>query len=109
VRQLILNGAIWIAVLAIPTTASAGQVEEYPTAWRLQNYVGGNSVVVYFATASGCTGGRLNFPGTATTADVDRFWSLVLTARVAIKKIGVFFSGSGTTCMIDSFYLTENS
>jgi hypothetical protein len=91
-------------MLAICTPGYAGQLYEVPTTWRMQNYIP-NGVFIYYTGAAGCTNGQLNFPTSVTVDDKDRFWSSVLTARATNKPVGIYFTGSGTSCMIDSFYV----
>ncbi|MGR4867066.1 hypothetical protein [Caulobacter sp. LARHSG274] len=90
------------AAAAFATPAFAGSIEEFPTGWRLQNY-NGAYVVVFFTGASDCTMGSIRMTGTAD--DVNRFWSTVLAAKLANRKLGVIYSGGGSSCVVDSFYI----
>ena len=88
-------------------TANATPVTdiESPTNWRLQDYVG-SSVDVYFtgSAASSCTSGLMQMPSTATTDEINRFWSLILTAKTTGAKVGVIYDS--VTCLISTFWLT---
>jgi len=77
-------------------------IETVPTAWRLQNYLGG-SVVYAFFTPSNCTNGMITLPGTATVASKNRFWSLVLAGKLSQKKVFVVYNNSDPNCTISSF------
>lgn len=87
--------------------ASTLSIMEVPTAWRLENYVG-NSVVAWFTSAT-CTGGvsQIHFGADATTDDKNRFWSLVMTAKVTNKKVAIYYDSA--SCNIVSFSLPEGA
>ena len=70
----------------------------------LQNYIG-NVVVAYFINVQDCPNGGIAMPSTSTSEDKNRFWSAVMTARATNKAIGIFYSISGGSCFVDSFYL----
>ena len=78
-----------------------------PTSWRLQNY-SGDGVVAFF-TGSACESGRLDFRSDATLDDKNRFWSVILTAKMANKSVVVHYDASGapSQCLISSFLLKE--
>lgn len=78
-------------------------VKEIPNGWRLQNNVGGNVVAIW--TGSSCEGGKLSFDATATTEDKNRFWSLVMAAKIGNKRIGVVYDDSTPECFIRGFFL----
>ena len=82
-------------------------IDTVPTSWRLQNY-SGDKVVAFF-TGSACESGRLDFRSDATLGDKNRFWSVVLTAKVANKPVVVYYDASGapSQCLISSFLLKE--
>lgn len=103
IRLLIASG---LAALAPLSAAQADSLEAVPTAWRLENYVGATGVAAWY-TGSPCTSGNLSFNSSATTDDKNRFWSLVMTAKVSGKPIGVVYTNSGGSCQIVSFYLKE--
>jgi hypothetical protein len=74
-------------------------IEQVPTTWRMQDYVGGG-IQIYMTSAT-CT----TLYGTGTTDEVNRLWSLILTASVTGKVVGVYYNP--TTCNISSFYKKE--
>ncbi|MEJ2043236.1 MAG: hypothetical protein P8X74_01080 [Reinekea sp.] len=78
-----------------------------PTAWRLQNYTGDNVVAWY--TGSACTNGQLTFGSNASRDDKNRFWSVMMAAKVAGKPVVVFYDDSAAParCIITSFLLKE--
>jgi hypothetical protein len=94
-----------LASAAWTSNASADSFfEAVPTAWRLQDYLNGGVTVYY--TPSTCSSGQIILsPSTATTDMMNRFWSLILTARVSGLTIGVYYNPS--TCLVTSFYLKE--
>jgi len=79
------------------------QIEAVPTGWLLQDYVGAG-VWVYF-TGSPCTSGNLSLPTTATSDEVNRFFSLIMSAKISGQAVGVYYTYNGNTCVINSFYL----
>lgn len=92
-----------LGIIAAPLQAE--YLYAVPTAWRLENYIGG-IVAVYYSNSS-CANGALIFTSSATADDKNRFWSLVMTAKVANKPIGINYSVVGEQCQISSFFLLE--
>lgn len=90
VISLLLCAVAW----TVPMTASAAivQISEVPANWRLENYPGG-TVTLWF-TGSPCTNGQLTLPASATPADVNRLWSLILGAKLANHKVFVYYDNS---------------
>ncbi|MCP3661923.1 MAG: hypothetical protein GY696_05400 [Gammaproteobacteria bacterium] len=78
-----------------------------PTAWRLQNYVG-DKVVAYY-TGSTCDHGQLTFGSNGTNDDKNRFWSVIMSAKIARKPVIVYYDNSAAPaqCLITSFMLVE--
>ena len=94
------------AMLAALVTAPAINAAEamltaVPTAWRLQQYInsGGTAETVWY-TGSPCGSGNLSL-GTATEAEKNRFWALVMAAKLSNHSIFVFYET--TNCTITSF------
>lgn len=81
-------------------------LEEIPSNWRLENYVGGN-IVVWWSSSS-CQNGMMVLNG-ATEGEENRFWSLVMAAKVASKKMGVVYDNATTSCTIHSFFLDKDT
>lgn len=83
--------------------AAMVQMSDVPTTWRLENYPGG--VVTVWFTPSPCTNGGLNFPPNTTLADVNRFWSLILAAKLSNRKVFVYYDNASApaSCPIVSF------
>ena len=78
---------------------------ESPLNWRLADYVGGPVAVFYTgSTASSCSQGVMQMPSTATADEINRFWSLILTAKTTGAKVGVIYDS--VTCLISTFWLT---
>ncbi|MDV6331295.1 hypothetical protein [Asticcacaulis sp. 201] len=95
--------ALGVSVLAGFSTipARADSLESNPTAWLLQDYLDG-AVYVYH-TSSPCIDGKLFIPATGPADAKNRFWSLVLSAKMSNKIVGIYYNP--TTCEINSFYL----
>lgn len=85
--------------------AQQQSVVAVPTAWRLQVYVP-NLVNTYF-TGAPCPNGELAFDANATADDKNRYWSMIMTAKVSQQPVEVLFVQSGTKCYINSFLLLE--
>ncbi|MBO9708831.1 MAG: hypothetical protein J7521_11520 [Caulobacter sp.] len=97
-----------LSAIALSTASAAladVNLESSVTGWRLQNYVP-NNIVVFYAGSS-CASGSLTFGPTATADDRNRFYSLILTARSAGKKVGVFYETASGSCQIQSFYTLD--
>jgi hypothetical protein len=88
-----------ITISGIAHSASA-VVSTVPTNWKIESYVGGGSVVLWF-TGSPCASGKLELPGSATATDHNRLFTSVLTAKTAGKTMVIFYED--TTCVISSF------
>ena len=85
-RQVVRALAGLLATVSIVPSASATELFEYPTAWRLQDDVAAHHVAIHFTGATDCTAGSMYMPG-GDASDYDRLWSLVITAKVTGKKV----------------------
>ncbi len=85
--------------------ADEGLLEAVPTAWRLQDY-GDGAVVMYYTGAAQCNQGELILPASAPADSKNRLWTLILSAKVTGKVVGVYYNP--TTCTVNSFYLKES-
>lgn len=94
-----------VILLILGSSVYAASVNAVPTGWRLENYPG-DRVYVYF-TGSPCTSGLLSFDTNATNEDKNRFWSLVMAAKLSNKPIIVYYDNSTSNCYITSFALKE--
>ena len=96
-------GAATLAIATLPSAASAAQVYliENPSHWRLQDYIPGGGVAVYYSSST-CASGALILPSTVSTDEQNRWWSLVLTAKTAGTLVGVYYDN--VTCVISSFF-----
>lgn len=92
-----------LAIFSVPALA-ATQHEAVPTGWRLENYPS-DGVAIWYTGAPNCNDGRVNFPAGWIKDDKNRFWSLVLSAKMSGKAIGFFYDGSGWSCVFVSFYV----
>ena len=94
---------IYFVVMMLLTQTANAQIHvlsEVPSSWKLENYSGNNVVVWYSGTT--CTNGLLQFKNSATIEDKNRFWSTVLSAKVANKVMFVRWDDTDG-CKIDSF------
>jgi len=80
--------------------ASPAILEEIPSKWLLQDYLG--QVATWF-TSSSCSNGLLMMPASASADANNRFWSTVLSAKLSGKIMGVHYDNA--TCFISDFYL----
>jgi hypothetical protein len=74
-----------------------------PATWRLEDYTSGSDVVAWF-TGSNCTNGKISFPAGTTQQEKNRFYAMVLTAKLNGKNVGVYYDNTSATCPISSFY-----
>jgi hypothetical protein len=79
-------------------TASIVEVWAVPTDWKVENYVG--SQVALWSTGSPCNG-ALTLPSSATIADHDRLFALLMAAKLANRQIFVRYEN--TNCELASF------
>jgi hypothetical protein len=84
--------------------AHAVNLTAVPMGWRLENYPG-DAVVLWFTGAPGCTNGRLALPASASKDDVNRLWSLILTAKIAQIPVALEYTGTGDHCLLSSFHV----
>jgi hypothetical protein len=77
-----------------------------PTTWRLENYVDGHRVMLWFTGAPQCANGNLSGSGMSQD-DFNRLWSLILTAKANNKPVSIRYTVTNNTCNIVSF-LTDN-
>jgi hypothetical protein len=105
-RALVLSLAALMMDVGIAEAQTLIGIQASPATWRLQNYVGGTGVVVYY-TSSSCSQGQLTFPAGTTSDDQNRLWSLVLAAKIAGQEVGIFYYVSGSSCFIQSYYAPE--
>jgi len=95
---------VGLVCLISPSAAFADTLVEVPAAWRLEVFTSSHTVAVFFTGASNCTTGKMTL-GNASTDDVNKFYALVLTAKMARKPIGLFYTASSGTCVIETFYI----
>jgi len=100
-KKFAIMGLLLLSTVA--ANAEILQLTENPQGWKLENYIGGTVVAWY--TGAQCPNGKVDFPDNATNMDRDRFWSLVLTAKVANKDVFVRYDNA--SCKIASFGLPQ--
>jgi hypothetical protein len=103
-RLVVAMGLFLVGIAAHAQTLI--NFEGSPAAWRLQDYPGGTPAVTVWYTGSSCSNGQLSFPSSATIDDQNRFWALVMAAKIAGQTVGIYYYVSGSTCFLNSFYLT---
>jgi len=91
--------ALLAALCGVAHSATA-VVNAVPTNWKIESYVAGGSVVLWF-TGSPCASGKLELPSGASATDHNRLFTSVLTAKTAGKTMVIFYED--TTCVISSF------
>jgi hypothetical protein len=91
--------AIASALQTTPAAAENIEVKIVPTPWHLQNYQNNIVVVFTFGTTGNCS--SLSVVPNWSDEDRNRFWSVVMTAKIARKEIFVYYDTS--TCVITSF------
>lgn len=102
-HSLLACALLYGAVASQAQTAQS--VSAVPTAWRLENYVAGGVVLWY--TPSTCANGQLSLPASAVKADHDRLFATISLAKATGKKAFVYYSNSGSSCLIVSFGMLE--
>ena len=101
---MFIKGICAVALAATASVAGASTVMVgSPAAWRLQNYTT-DSIEVYYTPAT-CSTGRLILSGSMTVSDKDRFWSLVLSAKLTGRDVGVVYDMVSSDCVVQSFFL----
>ena len=98
--------AIFVGLICLisPSAAFADTLVEVPTAWRLEVFTSSHTVAVFFTSASNCTTGKMTL-GNASADDENKFYALVLSAKMAKKPIGLFYTASNGACVIETFYI----
>lgn len=97
-RMLLPIAALMALIGAIP--AQAETITEYPN-WRLEQYTNGGIGV--WNTSASC--GKIEFDASVSTTVIDRFWSMVLTAKATHRPMGVYLNVANGHCVIASFYM----
>ena len=87
--------------------AANASLATVPSGWVLQNYV--SDQVYAFNTGSSCTNGELTLGSNASDQDKNRFWSMIMAAKISKQKIMVYYEDSGApnNCVITSFLLDK--
>lgn len=103
-RAVLSGGILSFGLFAGSVAFADNNIEAVPTGWRLQDY-GDGGVSAYY-TGSTCPSGRITLPASALADTKNRFWTLVLSAKVTGKVVGIYYDPS--TCNITSFYMKES-
>ncbi|HEY9692822.1 MAG TPA: hypothetical protein V6D15_11485 [Oculatellaceae cyanobacterium] len=105
-RKLLVLVPIVAALNITPAFAQAIIIFAVPTDWRLENYPGSN--ITLWNTGSNCASGKLSFPSTATEADKNRLFSMIMLAKATSRPAGIYYINTNGNCVIQSFYLQGN-
>lgn len=103
IKTLILSG--FVAITPLSAMAAVTFIQAIPANWRLENYVKTNVVAVWY-TPSNCPVGQLTLD-TTNEAIKDRFWSVMLTAKAANRKVMVSYDNATTDCKVFSFGMEQ--
>jgi hypothetical protein len=103
-RLIVTILTVFVGVAAHAQTQTLINIEGAPAAWRLQDYVGLSPGVTVWFTGSSCTNGQLSFPSGTSSDDQNRFWSLIMAAKIAGQTVGVYYYISGSSCVLNSYY-----
>lgn len=97
---------ITAAALMLSTSTFAAQVEllAVPQGWKLESYMGGPAVVIWYA-GSVCANGAVTLPATSTTAEQNRLYSTILAAKTSNTPAFVIYDNAQANCPIMSFGL----
>ena len=93
--------ALVVLLSSVSAFSEIRQLSTVPNSWKMENYFG-DTLMVFFS-GSVCEHGRLSFPSSATVADKNRFWSVLLAARTSKTTMFVLYDDSTTKCNIVSF------
>jgi hypothetical protein len=90
---------------AAPACAD-NQVSGIPSSWQLTNYNDSSGGVTVFNAGSTCVYGQMQMSASLTSNDDrNRFWSMILTAKVAGRNVVVRYETSSGNCRITNFYI----
>lgn len=103
--RIFINAAVIGVSLLLSGTASADEASiiAVPTAWRMEDYMNGGVDVWYSGAA--CPTGHLILSPNAPSDTKNRFWSLIMTAKVARVPVGVYYDTA--TCVVTHFFMVE--
>ncbi len=89
-----------------PVSAAIQGIVAVPTSWRVENYVSGEDVVLWY-TPSVCSTGKLTLPAGSSQALRNRFLATMIAAKTAARKVIVYYDDSAapSTCVVASFGL----
>ncbi len=97
-----------MALMAIAATTQASEASAasigltlVPNAWILENYSGNEVTVWTNGTTGACA--RLHLDTAWTSDDRNRFWSTIMTGKIAQKNVFVYYDD--VSCRLISFGL----
>ena len=77
-----------------------------PASWRIENYIGGNQVTVWYSGSS-CATGQLTLPSTASLLDHSRLYATIVAAKNANTRVFILYDNVDSRCPIISFGVPE--
>ena len=98
--RLRLLVAFAAAATSLSVPAAQVFINAIPTNWRLENYPG--DTVAAWYTGSSCPSGQLALVGFSAN-DKNRFFALILSAKIAGSKVIVSYDNTTSACTIVSF------
>ncbi|KCZ52374.1 hypothetical protein HY29_18025 [Hyphomonas beringensis] len=102
-RSLLLAISVWLAFPFLANAQVLTLIQDDPSDWLLENYINDNVVLWY--TPSNCASGALNLPAGTSNEDRDRFWSLMLSAKLSGSEVQIYYYryDDARSCIISSF------
>ena len=94
---------VFSAVCAPAANAAESSFTAIPTNWRLEEY--NNGIIAVYFTPSQCASGKVLLTSASSNEMKNRFWSTIMTAKIARKHIGIFYDT--TTCEVTHYFLAE--
>ena len=101
IQVSVMSKVFLLLLLLSGSVYAATEMVVIPSAWKLENNIGNRPEIWY--AGSSCVNGRLTFSVAATTEDKDRFYATIAAAKMAGKKIFVYYDDSSPGCEIISF------
>jgi len=103
-KNIKLSLALVVGIFAVGPAFADAQVSGNPSTWQLANYLGGD--VTVFNTGATCIYGQMQMPSSLTSSDDrNRFWSMILTAKVTGRNVTVRYETTSGLCRITNFYI----
>ncbi len=89
------------------SNAAEVAITAVPTGWLLENSVGGYINAYYTGTT--CPGGRLRLETGITEQDKNRFWSMIMAAKMGNLSVTVWYDPTLADCQLTRFRLNAGT